>query len=87
MELYDEAIPTSQRMLELLGDYEQHPVDFHDGHYREPSDEKRPKYIDFYRGKAFDYMAKSYASLDENDEARKYLALFEQTFASKSHAN
>lgn len=84
MELYIDAIPTAQRMLELLNDYEQHPADFHDGHYREPSDEKRPNYIDFYRGKAFGYMAKSYASLDENDEARKYLALFEQTFASQS---
>ena len=84
MKLYSEAIPTSQRMLELLSDYEQHPADFHDGHYREPSDEKRPNYIDFYRGKAFGYMAKSYASLNENDEARKYLALFEQTFASQS---
>lgn len=84
MELYDAAIPTSQRMLELLNDYEQHPDDYHDGHYREPSDEKRPKYIDFYRGKAYSYMAKSYASLNDNDEAKKYIALFEQTFASQS---
>ena len=84
MELFDEAIPTSQRMLELLSDYEQHPTDFHDGHYREPSDEKRPQYIDFYRGKAYGYMAKSYASLNESDEAKKYIALFDQTFASQS---
>lgn len=84
MELFDEAIPTSQRMLELLSDYEQHPADFHDGHYREPSDEKRPTYIDFYRGKAYGYMAKSYASLNESDEAKKYIALFDQTFASQS---
>lgn len=84
MELYIDAIPTAQRMLELLNDYEQHPADFHDGHYREPSDEKRPKYIDFYRGKAYSYMAKSYASLNDNDEAKKYIALFEQTFASQS---
>lgn len=84
MELYDAAIPTSHRMLDLLNDYEQHPDDYHDGHYREPSEEKRPNYIDFYRGKAYSYMAKSYASLDESDEARKYLALFEQTFASQS---
>lgn len=84
MELFDEAIPTSQRMLELLSDYEQHPADFHDGHYREPSDEKRPQYIDFYRGKAYGYMAKSYASLNESDEEKKYIALFDQTFASQS---
>ena len=84
MELYDAAIPTSQRMLDLLSDYEQHPADFHDGHYREPSDEKRPQYIDFYRGKAYGYMAKSYASLNESDKAKKYIALFDQTFASQS---
>ena len=84
MELYDKVIPTAQRMLDLLSDYEQHPADFHDGHYREPSDEKRPQYIDFYRGKAYGYMAKSYASLNESDEAKKYIALFDQTFASQS---
>ena len=84
MELYDKVIPTAQRMLDLLSDYEQHPDDFHDGNYREPSDEKRPQYIDFYRGKAYGYMAKSYASLNDNDEAKNYIALFEQTFASQS---
>lgn len=84
MELYDTVIPTAQRMLDLLSDYELHPDDFHDGHYREPSDEKRPQYIDFYRGKAYGYMAKSYASLNDNDEAKNYIALFEQTFASQS---
>jgi AraC-like DNA-binding protein len=84
MELYDTVIPTAQRMLDLLSDYEQHPADFHDGNYREPSDEKRPQYIDFYRGKAYGYMAKSYASLNDNDEAKKYIALFDQTFASQS---
>lgn len=84
MELYDAVIPTAQRMLDLLSDYEQHPADFHDGNNREPSDEKRPQYIDFYRGKAYGYMAKSYASLNDNDEAKKYIALFEQTFASQS---
>lgn len=84
MELYDTVIPTAQRMLDLLSDYEQHPADFHDGNYREPSDEKRPQYIDFYRGKAYGYMAKSYASLNDNEKAKKYIALFEQTFASQS---
>lgn len=84
MELYDTAIPTAQRMLDLLSDFEQHPDDFHDGNYREPSDKKRPSYIDFYRGKAYGYMAKSYASLHEKDEARKYIALFDQSYTSQS---
>lgn len=84
MKLYDTTILTAQRMLELLCDYEEHPAEFHDGNYREPSDEKRPSYIDFYRGKAYGYIAKANALLHEEDEARKYIALFDQTFASQS---
>lgn len=83
-ERFDAAIPIAQRMLELLADYEQQPEAFHDGNYREPSEEKRPQYIDFYRGKAYGYMAKSYASLQEKDEAKNYIDLFDQTFASQS---
>ena len=84
MKLYNEMIPTALRMLDLLNDYEQHPAEFHDDSPREPSDEKRPQYIDFYRGKAYGYMANAYASLHEKEEAKKYLTLFEQTFASQS---
>ncbi len=79
-----EMIPTAQRMMDLLSDYEQHPADFHDGSPREPSDEMRPQYIDFYRGKAYAYKARAYASLHENAEAKKYVALYDQTFASQS---
>ena len=84
MELYDTVIPTAHRMLDLLSDYEQHPDDFHDGYYREPTEAKRPQYIDFYRGKAYGYMAKSYASLHEKDEAEKYIALFDQSYTNQS---
>lgn len=82
--LYSEMIPTAQRMMNLLSDYELHPADFHDGSIREPSDERRPQYIDFYRGKAYAYMACAYASLHNNAEAKKYVALYDQTFASQS---
>ena len=81
---YSEMIPTAQSMLDLLNDYEQHPADFHDGSPREPSDEKRPQYIDFYRGKAYGYMAIANASLHNDTEAKKYVALYDQTFASQS---
>ena len=81
---HSEMIPTTQGMLDLLNDYEQHPADFHDGSPREPSDEKRPQYIDFYRGKAYGYMAMAYASLHNDAEAKKYVALYDQTFASQS---
>ena len=79
-----EMIPTAQRMMDLLSDYEQHPIDYHDRSPREPSDERRPQYIDFYRGKAYAYMARAYASLHENEEAKKYVALYDQTFACQS---
>ena len=81
-------------MLDLLDDYEQHPADFHDGSSREPSDDERPYYIDFYRGKAYAYMAAAYSSVefrvdslewvDARQKAREYLALYDQTAASQS---
>ncbi|MCR4958876.1 MAG: hypothetical protein K6B13_09810 [Prevotella sp.] len=50
-----DIIPTVQRILDRLADYEQHPADYHDGTYREPSDEDRPGYIGFYRREEKDY--------------------------------
>lgn len=83
MGLYDEMIVTSTRILDLLSDYEQHPVEYHDGSIREPADEKRPNYIDFYRGKGYAYLAMAYSCKGQRDESLKYLALFEQTSAGQ----
>ena len=92
--LYDDVIAAAQHMLDLLDDYEQHPADFHDGSSREPSDDERPYYIDFYRGKAYAYMAAAYSSVefrvdslewvDARQKAREYLALYDQTAAGQS---
>ena len=92
--LYDEMIPAAQHMLELLDDYEQHPADYHDGSVREPSDEERPFYIDFYRGKAYCYLAIAYfggelgvrneEKADAQMKAQEYLALYEQTYAGQN---
>ena len=91
--LYSNMIPTAQRMLDLLDDYEQHPNEFHDGSVREPSEDDRPLYIDFYRGKAYAYMAAAYANIEVTDKkpefanahqiARAYLSLYDQTTASQ----
>lgn len=91
---YEDAILTTQHMLSLLDDYEQHPTDFHDGDIREPLDANRPEYIDFYRGKAYAYLATVYSSLaskveglelaDTQAKAREYLALYDQTVASQN---
>ena len=62
--LYDEMIPAAQRMLDLLNDYEKQPTDYHDGSVREPDNDDRPDYIEFYRGKAYSYMAEAYSSLE-----------------------
>jgi hypothetical protein len=35
---YIETIPLARRIIDRLGDYEQHPQDYHDGSYREPAD-------------------------------------------------
>jgi len=81
---YADVIPAAQHMLGLLDDYEQHPSDFHDGTVREPSETECPEYIDFYRGKAYGYLAAAYAMLDESAKAREYLALYDQTIAGQN---
>lgn len=88
---YEDIIPVARLMLKRLADYEQHPDEYHDGSYREPADEDRPGYIDFYRAKAYSYLAEAYARKSllfrsENlegsaalDSARHYVSLFEQS--------
>ena len=82
--LYGDAIPAAQHMLDLLDDYEQHPGDYHDGSIREPADDERPFYIDFYRGKAYAYLAVANASINEKGKADAYIKLYEQTAAGQS---
>lgn len=82
--LYNDMILSARHMLDHLSDYEQHPDEFHDGTIREPADKERPGYIDFYRGKAYAYMAIAYAGLESSAESLKYLALYEQTTAGQS---
>ena len=72
-------IPASRRIIERLTDYERHPDDFHDGSYREPSDDNRQGYIDFYRAQAYGYIAEAYARSSALDSARHYLDLYEQS--------
>lgn len=83
MGFYDEMIVTAQHILDLLGDYEKHPVEYHDGSIREPADESRPNYIDFYRGKAYAYIAMANSCMGQKTEGLKYLELYEQTSAGQ----
>lgn len=84
---YDDMIPPAQSMLFLLDDYEKHYDEFLDNSIREPDDEDRPNYIDFYRGKAYAYMAVANASLGNNEKAFEYIALYDQTESSQIFVN
>ena len=82
--IYDPAITAAHHMLVLLDDYENNPVDFHDFSIREPSDVSRPNYISFYRGKAYGYLAAAYANNGNQDKARYYLSLYDNTSSGQS---
>ena len=89
----EQIIALCHAIIDRLADYEQHPDDYHDGTYREPSDEDRQGYIDFYRAQTYGYLAEAYAktlprplpkgrgvdSYTPQDSAHYYLALFEQS--------
>ena len=76
---YEAVIPVAEKIIEKTNDYEQHPSDYNDGSYREPSAANVPDYCSFYRVKAYAYLAKAYADTDDIDNSRHYLILFEQS--------
>ena len=75
----EQIIPIAQDIIARLTDYEQHPADYHDGTYREPSDEDRQGYIDFYRAQANGFMAEAFARIGDNQKAHECLKKFEQS--------
>ena len=77
--LTEQIIPVAHDIIDRLTDYEQHPDDYHDGTYREPSDEDRQGYIDFYRAQAYGYMAEAYARNGESQKAHECMEKFEQS--------
>lgn len=78
-EQYNEIIPIAHKIIDKTNDYEQHPDEYHDGSFREPNTEKVPDYCEFYRVKAFAYLARAYVETDDIASARHYLALFENS--------
>lgn len=91
--LYAEAIPVAQQMLGLLDDFERHADDF-TASSTLPA-EQYPGYIDFYRSKAYAYLAGAYASQSEKgkvnsekfasaQKAREYLSLYNETDAGQT---
>lgn len=74
-----DIIPIANLIIDRLTDYEQHPEVFRDGSYREPSDEDRQGYIDFYRAQTYGYMAEAYARSGESQKAHECMEKFEQS--------
>lgn len=78
-EIFEDIIPVAHKIIEKINDYEQHPDEYHDGSFREPKAANVPDYCNFYRVKAYAYLARAYAEIDDVANARPYLALFENS--------
>ena len=78
-----QIITLTHRMLSRLEDFAQHPVVYHDGCLREPSDNDRPAYIEFYQSKCYAYLADAYVESDPA-AARRYLLRYGQTRSGQS---
>lgn len=83
---YQETADAAQQMLGMLDDFEQHPADYYDqsNGYSGITVEERPRYIDFYRSRAYSFLALAAASQHQPQQAIHYLDLYEQTDASQT---
>lgn len=78
-ELYDEIIPVAKKIIDKTDDYEKHPDEINDGSFRQPNTANIPNYCEFYRVKAYAYLARAYSETGDLISARYYLALFENS--------
>lgn len=83
---YQETTDAAMQMLGMLDDFEQHPADYYDqdNTYSGITVEERPRYIDFYRSRAYSFLALAAASQHQPQQAIHYLDLYEQTDASQT---
>lgn len=83
---YQETADAAQQMLGMLDDFEQHPADYYDqgNTYSGITVEERPRYIDFYRSRAYSFLALAAASQHQPQQAIHYLDLYGQTDASQT---
>lgn len=78
------VIPLAHSVLSCLDRYEQHPDEYRDGSYREPSDDDRNGYIDFYRAQAFGFLSEAYAHTDSIEKSVDFLSRFERSYFGKT---
>lgn len=83
---YRETADAAHQMLGMLDDFEQHPADYYDqdSTYSGITVEERPRYIDFYRSRAYSFLAFAAASQHQPRQAIRYLDLYGQTDASQT---
>ena len=81
----ESIIPLAQRIIEKIDDYREHSDEYADGSFRmPPSDEQFNRYCNFYTAQANCFLAKAYADMGQDDTARYYLSLFEDSDYGKS---
>ena len=76
---YDEIIPVAKKIIEKTDDYNKHYDEINDGSFRQPTVANVPDYCEFYRVKAFAYLARAYSETNDMLSARYYLTLFEES--------
>ena len=81
----ESIIPLAQRIIEKIDDYRAHRDEYAEGSFRmPPSDEQFYSYCNFYTAQANCFLAKAYADMGQDDTARYYLSLFEDSDYGKS---
>lgn len=81
----ESTITLAQRIIEKIDDYREHRDEYADDSYRlPPNDEQFYRYCSFYTAQANCFLAEAYADLGQDDTARYYLSLFEESDYGKS---
>ena len=85
---FEAVIPEAEAIVKKLEDYEKRPSAYAEDSFRLPAiPEDRERYCKFYKAQAWGFLARAHARKSPPDfkEARKYLALFEQSDYGKSY--
>ena len=85
---FEAIIPEAEAIVKKLEDYEKRPSAYAEDSFRLPAiPEDRERYCKFYKAQAWGFLARAHARKSPPDfkEARKYLALFEQSDYGKSY--
>ena len=85
---FEAIIPEAAAIVQKLEDYEKRPSAYAEDSFRlPPIPEDRARYCQFYKAQAWGFLARAYARKTPPDfkEARKYLALFEQSDYGKGY--